>query len=82
LSFTNKSEMHFNTSNYFPNLDRHKNFWCTAKINEDGETYRIHMWADHVPSVDISKCTSPAYEIVILWDNWKSEVSKIVVDKA
>lgn len=74
--FKNRTEYNFNMGHYFPNLDRHKSFNATAKVNDDGVTYRVHMWADYVKSVDVPSTALPIHIMTKMFDDWVKEVSK------
>jgi hypothetical protein len=70
----NNSIRTYYVKEYFENLKRHKNFYGTSQINEDG-SWRIHVFADHFTSVDISSTYAPNEDMEKIFVTWVKQLS-------
>jgi hypothetical protein len=73
----NQSVQTFYATHYFANLKRHANFYFMSNINEAGTGYRIHIFADHVASVDIYDSTEPLADLEKHFEAWKDAVIRL-----
>ena len=68
-----KGERQLNAIEYVNN--RRKQFWGSAKRNEDG-SWRVHIFADNIESIDIESTHDPLGDMVQAHTAWLEEVSK------
>jgi hypothetical protein len=67
------SALQINAHEFFTSRRRHCKFHGTAKKNENG-TWRIHVFADWIASIDVAETDSPYLDMYEMYIRWKIEL--------
>lgn len=69
-----RSELQLNAHEFIETRRRHCLFNGRAKKNDDG-SWRVHIFADYVPSIDITSTTDPIGDMASHYADWKKAIT-------